>query len=88
MTEHPVDDNAPAKISWVLKTADGDETTVIVEGFTKGANAIRALERAGHPDNLVQLMNTFAEAGDMSIVALALELGEAAERLDADQRRR
>lgn len=80
-------DKVRGKMSFEYEMVDGDTATVTVEGYTKGSTAIRALEHAGSPEVLISMVKEFTEDGDMSMVALALELGAGAEKFGKEKRR-
>lgn len=73
-------DDDQTSVSFALKTVDGDEATVTVDGFKQAATAARALIHCGSPDVVLKLLTQYAEQGDMSVVSLAAELGELAEK--------
>lgn len=73
-------DDDQTSVSFTMKMVDGDQATVTVDGFTQAATAARALIHCGSPDVVMKLLTRYAEQGDMSVIALANELGELAEK--------
>lgn len=80
-------DKVRGKMSFKVDMVDGDSATVTIEGYTKGSTAIRALQHTGSPEVLISMVKEFTEDGDMSMVALALELGAGAEKFGKEKRR-
>lgn len=73
-------DDDHTSVAFRMKMIDGDEAVVTVEGFKQVATAARALIHCGSPDVVTKLIRSYAEQGDMSVIALANELGSLAEK--------
>lgn len=71
----PVTERDTGEMSFQAEMANGDNVTITISGYTRGDSVIRALAHAGSPEVLMELIEEFTHQGDMSMVALALELG-------------
>lgn len=73
-------DDDDTSVEFNMNMVDGDRATVRVDGFKQVATAARALIHCGSPDVILNLLRSYAEQGDLSVVALANELGGLAEK--------
>lgn len=73
-------DNDQESVEFTMTMVDGDQATVRVDGFKQVSTAARALIHCGSPDVVLKLIRQYAEQGDLSVVALANELGALAEK--------